>query len=665
MAPRGSVGVGKADFKRYGIPLHNLHKRLWFDALDTTQLTEVLANTPRVLTNAQVKTELGLRLRQIIPGEIHQWLIESMAVWDAEDAIFESQPIFSLGSSGWQRFTDHIRRIFRLKRGLVTVAVDFDDFNFLHTLKDMGKFWTRCIGNAARPLVDVGSWAGTNYAGHIVNCSEWLKESLSQLFVREVGSDGIYRIVHQGLWSGWRTTTLINNSMHFCYDYTIKRSLILILGRDPFTDMRINGDDGDMASTSMCAGLLLLRHYSLTKLEAQASKQLFSYDAAEFLRIWYSRHGTQGSLARSCGSFIGGDLQDPVIDKLPDYTKGTSSAVDILIRRGFNRVVAEEIRDTVCLYYAQVSFTTPDGTTLTSRLHDHEKLYIPYEQGGYGLSRHGCEPHNRASTSRTWDSSTPDWDLDRSVPHHGTQAMLGSIQARFKARGIRLKSTTRLHRTILNLSNQGVDTQLNHVDHNVWRQGLYLHLEWLNRINYSSDPNANRTSTITAPQEKQTRLLLDQVLNATPESLDDWRTPHIHEAHQKLVSSILGLAGIAPGVIDELYDDNTGARLTLADLAERFSIEWGTDMIEFDALPQDLYRAVLNGQIELRRLRGNAMPDDFLPVVEYVLANVLINAAGPSADNNTNMQYYLALSRDVCTVISNHWLTNYSTSYRM
>jgi hypothetical protein len=665
MAPRGSVGAGKEDFKRYGIPLHSLHKRLWFDALDTKALTEVLSRTPRVLTNAQVKTELGLRLRQIIPGEIHQWLIESMAVWDAEDAIFESSPVFSLGSSGWQRLNDHFRRIFRLRRGLVTVAVDFDDFNFLHTLKDMGKFWTRCIGNAARPLVDSGTWEGTNYAGHIVRCSEWLKESLTQLFVREVGSDGLYRIVHQGLWSGWRTTTLINNCMHFCYDFTIKRSLTLILGRDPFTDMRINGDDGDMASDSMCAGLLLLRHYTLTKLEAQASKQLFSYDSAEFLRIWYTRHGTQGSLARSCGSFIGGDLQDPVIDKLPDYAKGTSSAVDILIRRGFDRIIAEEIRDIVCLYYAQISFTTPDGTTLTAKLNDVQKLYIPYDQGGYGLARHGHEPHNRASTSRTWDSSTPDWELDRSVPHHGTQAMMDSIQKRFHARGVRLGSTARLHREILNLSNQGVDTQLNHVNHNIWRKGLYLHLEWLNKINYSLDPAANHTAIITETQERQTRLLLDQVMAAEPESLQDWSTPHIQEAYQKITSAVLGLAGISPGIIDDLYDLNTGTRLTLADLVERFTLDWGTEMMEFNALPQELYRAVLNGQVELRRLPGNAMPDDFLPIVEYILSNVLVTSPAPSADSAQNMQYYIALSRDICLVISDHWLVNYDSSYRM
>jgi hypothetical protein len=339
--------------------------------------------------------------------------------------------------------------------------------------------------------------------------------------------------------------------------------------------------------------------------------------------------------------------------------------VDILIRRGFNPTTAEEVRDIACLHYAQISYTDLTGTTHTAQLNNVDKLYVPYSQGGYGLARHGQEPHMRASTSRAWDSSTPDWELDRSVPHHGTQAMIDSITSRFLAKRVTIPNTSRLHRTILNLSNQGVDTQLNHVDHNVWRKGLFLHLMWLNKVNVSLDTKANTLLMLRQDHIDHIHLTLNMVMNATPEDLDAMETPHIFEAYQKLTSAILGLAGIEPGLIDQLVDTDTGNKLSLDELAARFSIEWGEDMIALDALPSDLYSAVMSSRVELRRLQGNAMPDDFLPIVELALARLLTAYPGPYAGFEANREYYAALSREACIVISRYWLANYSNIYMM
>jgi hypothetical protein len=271
----------------------------------------------------------------------------------------------------------------------------------------------------------------------------------------------------------------------------------------------------------------------------------------------------------------------------------------------------------------------------------------------------------RASTARTWDSSTPDWELDNSVPHHGTTAMMNSIQMRLKAKGIRIPNASRLHRAVLNLSNQGVDTQLNHVNHNVWRKGLFLHLVWLNSVNVSIDTTANKITMLTASQVTAVKRLLDMVMLDSPESLANWNTPHLYESYQKLLSAILGLASIEPGLIDQLEDIETGKKLTLDDLVPRFSIEWGHDMIELDALPRDLYSAMLHSKVDLRRLRGSAMPDDFLPIVELVLSRMFVEYPGPYPGFEANRQYYDSFGREVCTVISEHWLANYSTIYRM
>lgn len=665
LAPRGSVGAGKKDFERYGIPKHNLHKRLWFDAMPTDQMMAVLDRFPEVITNAQVKTEAGLRLRQIIPGEIHQWLIESMAVFDAEDAIFEGQRIFSLGSSGWSRFVDHMERTQRSIRGLWTIAVDFDDFNFLHTLKDMSRFWIETIQRPCLPFAGPGSWGGHNYPGHIVRCTDWLSKSLDRLFVREVGSDGLYRIVHRGLWSGWRTTTLINNCMHYCYDHIIKSTVLDAIGQDAFSCMRINGDDGDMACNMITAGLFLLRHYALAHLDAQSSKQLFSRDSAEFLRIWYQHDSARGSLARSCASFIGGDLQDPVIDKLPDFCAGTSTAVDILIRRGFSPILAETVRDSVCQFYAAVSYTDSLGTTHTCTLQKKDSLYAPYAQGGYGLARHGKEPHIRLATSKAWDSDTRDWDLEPTVPHHGSDAMMGAIYRRFSSKGVKIPNPARLHRAILNLSNQGVDTQLNHVAHNEWRKSVYDHVTWLNSVHCVPCPVANTTKNIPPSARSMATTILDQAMTTPYYELEDWEVPRIYEGYEKLTSAVLGLASIEPGLVGELIDAATNEKIEFDELVRRFSVEWGPDMLPFNAVPSDLRSAILCGKVDLRRVAGNAIPDDWLVLVEFILSRVLTAHPSPFVGHNASMEYYSILARETNIVITERWLEKYRIRYQL
>jgi hypothetical protein len=262
---------------------------LWLDTVPTSYLTDILHEPAECLTNAQIKTEAGLRLRQIIPGPIVQNLVEVLAIDRVEPAVFKGEDSFTLGLTPGALLNDHLARHDRVKKGeKYTVALDYDDFNFLHSIATMKKFWRRLIGGAARTLADRGPWAGVNYAGHVERCSEWLALALDRMYVREVGSDGLFRHVFQGLWSGWRTTTFINNTCNYVYKHVTKRTVEQALQtRLSFTEEKINGDDGDYASETITDALFFLRHITNSRLEAQASKQLLSREHAEYLRIWY------------------------------------------------------------------------------------------------------------------------------------------------------------------------------------------------------------------------------------------------------------------------------------------------------------------------------------------------------------------------------------------
>nr|WTM05227.1 RNA-dependent RNA polymerase [Armillaria RNA virus 1] len=661
IAPRGSINQGKQDFADLEIPKHNLNKREWLNFMPTSYLWDVLKRPAEMMTNAQVKTETGLRLRQILPGAIYHWYVESQVMFYTENAVYRSSEEFSLESSPSSVLADHEETRLRTEKKEATLASDYADFNYLHTVEDMTTYWEDVFLKAAERLAGPGSWNGLNYPAHLVKCCTWLKSSLQRMYVREVGSDGRLKRVLTGLWSGWRTTSAINNSQNTAYDRALRNAYMEQMGYDPITKKRGNGDDVNAKIVSLADGLFYLRHMTLANLDVQASKQLVSRNCAEYLRIWYENGKIRGSLARSISSFISSDLQAPVISPGPDYVSGTSSALTMMARRGYDEEEIESLRLLICHYWSKISYRDPAGEQHTAELTDSLKLFAPRSQGGYGIRRYKQQKEIVLSSTKHWDNYNPKWDL-KNVPHNGARAMFQEIYDRFKRLGVSTNSLPRLYTDIVSAMTHGVDTVGAAPETNHAAELDYKHLIWLNSV--------GRNIVDVPPLEKDYTAsiacnYLDQFIsyngqiNCTPIVF-----PQIEVVKARLVANALGLASITPNIIHDLFDERTGTKLTLLDMVRRdseFTRAWGL-LASF--YPLEVINLFFKRNYTLKDQFYDCIPADYLIACQYGVAQAIHRSFHSTGQEDQDMAQLDAITALACRAIREHWLSKYSKIYQ-
>jgi hypothetical protein len=662
LVPKGSVGAGKELFRRWDIPQNNLNKRLWLDNVPTSYLTEILNEPAECLTNAQIKTEAGIRLRQIIPGPIVQNLIEVMAIDRIEPAVFKAEDSFTLGLKPHQLLSDHLTRHDRVRSGKKwTVALDYDDFNRLHSIATMKKFWLKLIRDAALTLAAPGSWNGVNYAGHVARCSEWLASSLDQMFVREVGTDGMYRIVFQGLWSGWRTTTFINNTCNYVYKHISKETVSRALaGPISFSEDKINGDDGDYAADEVTDALFFLRHVTNAALEAQASKQLLGQTDAEYLRIWYNHEGITGSLARAVSSFVSGDLQDPVIDAGPAYVVGSSSALNMMIRRGFDPGLAEDVRRVVLMHYAYIKATRIDGTQVVQPVDNYATLFIPPSQGGFGAQRLGNGYDRVFCSTRPLPSAAIDWELGE-LPHYGVQQMQNSIIGRLANKNIVIAHPARLRRDIMNVVNEGVDTGLSFATSNIPRLALAEHIVWMNRTQLKERPPV---AVLSSQQQDYARTEIETYLGAPADIRAKLRIPSFKNISTDILNRVLGMGSITPSLLDDCLDAQTGLPITISEVMHRFGVSYSATDPDQVLIPLDVFELLAREKLRMPSPNGNLLPDDFLPLYDLGLLPIIRYFPSPSADHTVSVPYYTGLFESYDVWFCEYWTDTYAHKYK-
>jgi hypothetical protein len=667
MAPRGSINQGKEFFVDMDIPKQNLNKRIWLDSQKTSFFWEVLERTTSIYTNAQIKIELGGRLRQIIPGPIYHWFVESQPMFYLEKAIYRTTEELSLENSRTEILADHEETRKRTIEHRTTLCSDYADFNYLHTIRDMKKFWIDIFKKAGDALSGPGPWNGMNYAGHVSKCASWAASSLDAMFVREVGSDGRLRRVLRGLWSGWRTTSSINNANNFAYDITMRMQYEDAMGYDPILKKRGSGDDGNMAVRTRADALFYLRHLTIADLDVQASKQLVSHDTAEFLRIWYTNGGISGSLARSMGSYVSSDLQAPLIESGPDYVIGSSSATTLLIRRGFDPVEAELIRDNICGQWSEVKYTDAAGVQHAARINDLRLLYAPVEQGGFGLHRYYEDHTYRLASTKPWNTPRVLWEVE-GVDHVGAKIMFANIWGRFENCNIRTDPLVRMYRDIVSSMSIGVDTVANRPAMNLVAKAKYEHICWLNKIQpimVDDEPPA------VGMNENLLRQAFDDFIRTADMRVKAIDIPNLEEEKAREISRALGLAAISPHIIKEAVDATTGEPITITEMIRRardkeklnLPISPRGHLALF--YPTRLIELSFDGSLELNYDFRNVIPDDYLVAADHAISWALRNYFKQDRDANADMLQARRITARASWVIRFHWQLKYQGTYKI
>jgi hypothetical protein len=658
-APLGSVTGGKDIFSNFMSDTHNVHKRLWLDSVPLQLLLDF--TDPEQVTQAQAKTETMKKLRQIFPGPVQHWAKETMAINHAERVILGSSVEFSLSHTAWQRMADHQARLKRIAKRCWTVASDYSNFNWLHTVRDMKLFWLRIFKYVGPEVPQAGDWDGIDYRSWISRAADWLANSLDYIYIRPVSGSGKYIHVLRGLLSGWRTTTLINNTMNFVYSNILREQATTLLGYTAITWCRINGDDSDMVATSVFSALVFLTLLSLAELDVQASKQLICDNAAEYLRIWYDDAGIRGNSMRSISSFISSDLQAPKVDSSLSFVRGTCDACHLLRRRGCDPVLTQVLQDVVLLHYAQISYTDMLGERHTVKLANPTMLYCPIDKGGWGCTLYGQPISVRPSSTRQWPKARLRWSLEN-APHYAAKSMLTKLHDTLVECNLSTDIVPNIWPEIVSAATQGVDTAGIHNEDNWLRMQTADHVRWQNSLSAAKIEHLDYTNSTPFTQVVCTSL--NDVLNLDGPEVISMKVPHPALMAEEAAARALGLAAITPGVLNMLTDASTGERISIIELYRRKGITAPTNfstVASWGAQVSDL--AVWNVLDWPTELCG-AIPADYLPAVTYAQQRVVrefFRGTGNRQQDATNLHSLLEQTNNV---IATYFPKRYGGYYR-
>jgi hypothetical protein len=626
IAPAGSVGADKSRLA-WMEDKHNATKRTWINSLSTKQLVELVEAEPMIQTNTLTKNENG-KERILVPGSITHWAIESICIAFAEKAIYRSAPEFSLETDNWAKFVKNEKRRRRTARGGITVASDYKDFNYLHTVGDMKKFW-RMVSKAASTLASEGEWSGVNYAGHIVRCCAWLEESLDRMYVREPHLTGHYTRVTRGLWSGWRTTSAINNLMNYVYMIALKTDIEQAGLPNVFISYELNGDDGDAETVDVVAGLLYLRTMTMAELDVQPAKQLLSTEQAEFLRIMFRKGFVKGSLARSVSSFVSSDMQSPAVDVGLDYTKGTSSALSQLTRRGAHWATVETLRNPMLLQYARMKWTELSEHKEV-KLTKAEWLYVPEREGGFGCNRYGTPSLWSGLRAGKWPEAKIQWTLPGS-PNTAISEMQTFVSKQLTLAKISPTIATLIARDAQQITDAGVDLVLNSRRLENSRKQQAQHILALNDLK----PIITTPLTVDSNILEMVDMAMQRAFDSDDITLDSMQVIDIEERVSGYIGKNLGVMGISRQVLSMFRDAETDTRLTATAALMRLAGDnsWYAGLL-LD-YPTQLIDRMLNGTTNLPRGTCDTLSATIQPTLVFVQNTVLNQALKqlPPADD--------------------------------
>lgn len=319
-----------SDFDKY---CNVIDKTDALSSLSYKQLNSLLHTDGPLETTLVWKMESG-RNRMLLPGTFEHWLQESVLVAPYEDRFFAFGDGYALQQTNYESYLMHLDIIEQL-HGKVVLDIDYADFNIAHTKERMALFW-----QALADAVDRSTLV-TPDLSYCMLC-RILASRLMRMFVHLGNTEPTSeqkRMLPQlqnrtvaclrGLWSGWRTTTLLNNIMNRSY---YDGALRTIGARVCGINLRC-GDDAHSVVPDEYTALRVCCLLNDHGLVLNAKKQFIGQGIGEFLRITYEDNRMVASYVRSVASYVSSDLQSPPRAFTLNYVKGSLTALNGLLRR--------------------------------------------------------------------------------------------------------------------------------------------------------------------------------------------------------------------------------------------------------------------------------------------------------------------------------------------
>lgn len=390
-APGATVQIPSPDLEGATVKA-KVGKRGWAEQLNPATFSRyIYTSVPEEVAVASEKCENG-KGRALYGVEPKHYMHSTYATKGLEERL-HLQDGLEKGLSGQEALQ---REVLRSKitqdSSQHCMMVDYADFNVQHTPTAQQLVF--------EVIAKVGATRGA--CRDFVRANEWVAESKSNMRCRfsprDLPSCSVrskrdycnYKVkksfttrVQQGMFSGTRSTDLINTLLNLCYFRIAKKAADELCGKAPSELYHVHQGDDVWISTNepvWCASL----YYALNSmgLVMQSSKQMFGQGRGEYLRVLYSNGIAGGYLGRAIANAVTKEIQRPLpLDAMANIATAMTS-LSTCCRRGMSRLALS------MLWYDKVDHLSkiqafpgdPNPVTVPRNI-----LCRPVNEGGLGM----------------------------------------------------------------------------------------------------------------------------------------------------------------------------------------------------------------------------------------------------------------------------------------
>ncbi|UHK03171.1 MAG: RNA-dependent RNA polymerase [Hangzhou paraphaenocladius impensus totivirus 1] len=334
----------------------SLRKRSALETIPENEIMNFINTEPKIAGRAFEKFEQS-KARAIYGTSLIDYVVISHFLHQFERSLNRVVGV-EIGISGIDEVKSLLRRCKITKDEAVNecLMLDFVDFNIQHTL-DMQWLVFDCLAECM---------SNKNVELSIIRSVVWARDAMNNQWTTFPERRGEVK-VHQGMFSGIRSTSMMNtvcNAAYLRHSIREVKSLFNIHSRK--LNMIHQGDDVWINCDSR---LLLMAMYNVVQsnnLKVNATKQIQSKGIGEFLRVMYTPEGTMGYAARSLGTFIERVVQaDDDLDP-SNRCLSLNNQIMTMYRRGFNAFGCKILWDSTIPYYSRTHLRDTVNTTIPS-----------------------------------------------------------------------------------------------------------------------------------------------------------------------------------------------------------------------------------------------------------------------------------------------------------
>lgn len=369
----GSSGGHKVDYKDLGVDKEgkvSVNKRIWAETITQQELVSYLHTAkPKEHAKASEKYENG-KSRAIYGVDPWHYSINTYVTQGMEERLFKVEGL-EKGSSGCVELGFNALRLKQTTLpGIECTMLDFADFNIHHTPRAQAILF-QAIRSTGRQKSCHQDW---------LQACDWLIAAKYNQLVTFPGKQNADKVT-QGMFSGTRSTDLINTLLNLAY-FTIASEELAKAGIHHSDLYHVHqGDDVWLSNSNKIWAQALYSYMVDQGFIFQPAKQMFGHGRGEFLRVLYHEGTGRGYPNRSIINYILKPLQSRLNVDATAWIKSITSTMRVLGRRGICLYTCNRLWYDAINFWGKVIAHKEDKRPISL---PREYIYGPPEQGGLG-----------------------------------------------------------------------------------------------------------------------------------------------------------------------------------------------------------------------------------------------------------------------------------------